>query len=352
MKSLSQKKIAESCHVSQTVVSLVLNGHENKVAPETYQAVWNYALANGYRTKPKQLRFAPLPERPLQYVGYILRSPFRLATASYFFGHVLQGMDAYLRNQDVHTLFLGSEDDINVENLKRLLQHDPNLIGLVIMGDVKRPFLMNLSNASVKIISVSAVRSGLCSCVNSNEAQAGIQLINHLVALGHTHFGFIGCQYPAGRNQERIESLQSALAQHHLTLNDADCIIEPQAGRADGVRAAEKLLSKSEKPTAWICVGGRVARGATDYILRQRLQPGEDISIACYDMTRATYEEEPSITSASASPELLGETAARLLLDKSNRHADEICDIIVPSTFVQRDSTGPVPLGLCPSVLK
>jgi DNA-binding LacI/PurR family transcriptional regulator len=73
------------------------------------------------------------------------------------------------------------------------------------------------------------------------------------------------------------------------------------------------------------------------------LRLGEDVSVGAFDNTRVCGEELPGITSASALPEDLGREAGRIVLDPSLHGGDSLLDVVLPSRFFARESSGPVP---------
>jgi LacI family transcriptional regulator len=341
MRALSQQNIAQACGVSQAVVSLVLNGRRDKVSHDTYEKIWAYALEHGYQPKGIHIGSSTMTGRPTKYVGYILRAPLKLATNSNFFSHVMEGMDGFLRPLQIHTLFYGSEHDVDIGTIKSILNYDPNLAGLVIMGEVQRPFLLELAKQNKTVVCIGAREPGVCHSVNSSEKQAGYQLVQHLVELGHTHFAYIGSEYPVSRNRERQRSVVDALKSYSIDLDPADCYLEKEGYRNEGMQAAEAVFKSGRPiPTAWVVVGGVMARGVIDYLKNINITPGKEISVVAFDMTHASTDEHPQITGASAIPEKLGEEAARLIVNISKMSSDVIHDLHIPSLFVARDTSG------------
>lgn len=348
-KTISQQRIAQELGVSQSLVSIVLNGRKEGIAEKTYQRIWDYALANGYSPKGMKMDHDHLisSETSMQTVGYFLRAPLRLATKSNFFSHVTQGLHEYLDSQQISTVFLGSEADFEAHSLDRLLWREKHLKGIVILGQVAEDFLHAVRRLGKPIVYVSARSSGLCHSVNSNEFHSAEQLVEHLVGLGHRHFAFLGGLCARGRNEERMLATRRALSVHGLELPKSHVIELDDAERKQGFEMAEIILQRKfdPLPTAWICVNGLAARGAINRLFQAGLKVGSDVSVAAFDMTRVCSEENPGITSAAAIPEKLGMEAASLVLQAASEPDRPLQDLILPSTLVIRESTG-VPVVL------
>ncbi|NDV62268.1 LacI family transcriptional regulator [Puniceicoccales bacterium CK1056] len=343
-KKISQAKIAEKLGVSQSLVSIVLNGRKEGIAKETYDRIWDYALKHGYSPKGMKLsENSAFGGESMQTVGYFLRAPLKLANKSNFFSHVAQGLHDFLRGQNYKLVFLGSEMDISTKELANNSWRNTPLTGVVIMGEVNSDFLGAVRDLGKPLVYLSARSPGFCHSVNGNEYQAAEQLVDHLYELGHRHFAFLGGMVSRSRNDERLHGLQRALARYNLNLPDEAVFIMEDAERKQGYQMAGTILQGHTKnfPTAWMCVNGLVARGALSRLFQEGLNIGEDVSVAAFDNTRVCAEEIPGITSAASIPENLGREAGRILLNPELHEGDSLLDIVLPSKFVVRESSGP-----------
>ena len=344
-KKISQSQIASELGVSQSLVSIVLNGRKEGIAERTYERIWDYALKNGYSPKGMKIPDSRMSSAgQVKTIGYFLRSPLRLANKSNFFSHVTQGLHDYLREKNMNMIFLGSELDYKPEELHKVGWQGKYLQGIVIMGEVAPLFLAAVRELGKPLVYVSARSPGFCHSVNSNEYQSAEQLVNHLYKLGHRHFAYMGGMCARSRHQERKQALTMALKRHNLVLPPEASFSQEEAERKEGYQLAEQLLQAGLDPfpTAWICVNGLLARGVLSRIFQAGLQLGVDVSVGAFDNTRVCGEEVPGITSASALPEDLGREAGRILLNPDLHDGDSLLDVVLPSRFFDRESSGPV----------
>ena len=352
-KKISQVQIAKELGVSQSLVSIVLNGRKEGISPDTYERIWDYAREHGYSPKGMKLPLdAGMGDSAMKAVGYFLRAPLRLANKSNFFSHVAQGLHDYLREKKVNMVFLGSEADISAKELQSPSWKKMPLAGIVIMGEVQQDFLNAVRDLEKPLVYLSARSPGFCHSVNANEYQAAEDLVDHLYELGHRHFAFLGGMCARMRNDERLAGLRSALSRHDLKLPDSAVLTLDDAERKQGYQMVEMLLSNPPKPfpTALVCVNGLLARGVLSRLFVEGFKVGEDISVVAFDNTRVCSEELPGITSASSIPEELGREAGRILLDPNLHGGDSLLDVVLPSKFFQRQSSGPVPSKIPPAL--
>lgn len=344
-KKISQSQIAQELGVSQSLVSIVLNGRKDGIAEKTFERIWDYALKHGYSPKGMKLPESKLARAHVRTVGYFLRAPLRLANKSNFFSHVTQGLHDYLREKHVNMVFLGSELDFQPQDLHKVAWQGKYLQGVIIMGQVAPAFLASVRDMGKPLVYVSARSPGFCHSVNANEYQSAEQLVDHLVKLGHRHFAYMGGMFTRIRHEERLQAFITALRRHDISLPDNAIFTRQEAERKEGYEVADQLLNASPNPfpTAWVCLNGLMARGAISRIFQAGLHLGNDVSVCAFDNTRVCSEELPGITSASAIPEDLGREAGRIVLDPALHGGDSLLDVVLPSRFFPRDSTGPVP---------
>jgi LacI family transcriptional regulator len=346
MKSekVSQQSIARALGVSQTLVSLVLNGKRENVSPESYQRIWEYALKVGYRPKGMRPSGNHLATRN---VGFILRAGLRLHTQSNFFSHVQHGLHTGLLEQGYHSVFLGSEDDLGPRAVQDILKQHP-LFGVAIFGQVQEKFLRAIRSVQSNIVAISISYPGLCHSVMPHEAQALELLVQHLRELGHQRFAWLGGDKGMHYNLRRRRAFEESLTQAGLKVEPRFCVDVEAGDRLAGWKAAELLLervSRANPPTAWVCANGLIARGVVSRLLQSGWRIPDEVSVVAVDATRVCVEEHPQITGAHADPEKMGLTAAELLLRRREPGNETLMDVILPSQLTVRETSGPANQG-------
>lgn len=337
---ISQQQIARDLGVSQTLVSMVLNGRQKGVSEASYKKIWDHARKSGYR--PKGIATELMEEASgNKTVGFLLREGVKLYNQSPFFGHVQHGIHDYLAEQGISLVFLGVENDLKVEQLKEL-QNPDSFLGLVIIGEVSRTFIQAILKLDSRIVTISSQYSGLCDSVVSNEEQAAELIVQHLLDLGHKSFAWVGGNQGMQRANSRLKAIQSALHLRGATIDPKFCIEVDSGDRREGYEVAEAILKASGSdtpPTAWICFNGIMARGALSCLSTKGLKVPDDISLVAFDSTRICEEEHPTLTGAATSPELMGRLAAELLLQSKERENIRFTDTVISADLTVRESS-------------
>ena len=341
-KKVSQTQLAKELGISQALVSLVLNGRRQGINAETYDRIWAHAVKRGYR--PKGMHLASSPAAQARQVGIILRAPLRLNTPTMYFGHVQHGLHTGIEAREFTTVFLGAEDQLDAEKLRRVFAPGHAFKGIVVVGEVTRAFLDQLRRYGLRIVAVSARYPGLCHSVLGNEPQALESLVEHLFAQGHRRFAWLGGNVGLGRHESRLQALQAALARVELKLDPRFMVKLKEGERIDGADAARALLAlgrRKDFPTAFVTYNTLMAAGAVRELQRQgRRVPGE-ISVASADFSPIATESSPRITAAGSNPEKLGEAAARLVLEVPAAGGEEgFTDLMLPAQLFIGETTG------------
>jgi len=319
---------------------MVLNGRQKGVSESAYKKIWDHARRSGYR--PKGINTDLLgATKTTKSAGVILRGGAKLYSQSPFFGHVQHGMHEYLAEHGIAQIFLGTENDLDVERLKQLQDPD-SFLGLVILGEVARPFMQAMLELDARIVTVASQFPGLCDSVVSNEEQAADLLVQHLMDLGHQRFAYIGGNRGTQRTNSRLRAIEGALHLRDATIDPKFCIEADAGDRLEGGQVAEAMLEAAgdaSPPTAWICFNAVMARGAISTLTRKGLKVPDDISIAAFDQTRVCEEEHPTLTGAATSPELMGRIAAELLLENKDKEQTRFIDTVLSAKLIAREST-------------
>ena len=342
---ISQQQIAKDLGVSQTLVSMVLNGRRKGVSEKSYEKIWDHARRMGYR--PKGINTELLGSSSAnKSVGLILRAGSTLYSQSPFFGHVQHGLHAYLAEKNISLLYLGVENDLDVERLKTLENPD-NFLGLVILGQVSRPFLQAICKLDSRVVTISCQYSGVCNSILPNEEQSAELLVQHLMEKGHEHFAWIGGNAGTQRATSRLNAVKSALHLRGIELESKFCIEAESGDRLDGSQVANSILKAANGgtlPTAWICFNGPIARGVVSTLMFKGISVPDDVSVVAFDGTRVCEDEHPTLTAAATSPELMGRVAAEHLIEANEQSAKRLSDVILSAELTIRESSGAAPV--------
>jgi LacI family transcriptional regulator len=159
----------------------------------------------------------------------------------------------------------------------------------------------------------------------------------HLLELGHTSIAVI-----VGRDvrpaRERVRAVRDAYAARKLpprfVVDSGPLSIE------HGATALAQLLDSAEPPTAVILGGNQLLEGALEVIRERRLRLGQDLSLVCCDDVPLGRLFEIPISTVMRDTNLMGQTAARLLLESLAEPWREPTTVMLKTWFEARASCG------------
>lgn len=162
----------------------------------------------------------------------------------------------------------------------------------------------------------------------------------HLASLGHKRIGFINGGMIYAYAALRLNGFTQGMAEADLLL-DEDLIEENAVTVADGAAAAERLLDKSDPPTAIVCAVDFAALGVYRTAAERGLEIGSDLSVVAYDGIHEGAHAQPPLTTFSVDNRAAGERLATLLIKRIRGEPFDQLRETVAATFLDRGSTGP-----------
>jgi LacI family transcriptional regulator len=164
--------------------------------------------------------------------------------------------------------------------------------------------------------------------------------VAHLIGLGHTRIAMVGGNPWNWTGQERYAGYCEALLAAGLTLDPALHLAGPPT-REGGAATVARLLALDDPPTAAACFNDVLAFGVMLGLRRARIEPGRDFSVLGNDDISEAALWTPALTTSGIDATILGESVARLLLQRIDAPQGPPQRIVLPARLVVRDSTAP-----------
>jgi DNA-binding LacI/PurR family transcriptional regulator len=348
-RAATMQDIADALGISQSTVSRVLTGSAMPVPinPLTRQRVLDMARQMHYRPNPlaRGLRGART-----MLLGVIVRE----ITDPFFAGAIdAISLEAGKRGYNV---VLGHAHGRTDEAIAlRAVLETRHCDAILIVGDTSdQPRLLeDLHYADATIVGVwqgSAALPGV-STVNVDNRAGVVSLIDHLMALGHRSFGFIGgsFSFAGGRSLGDIRERQTAFVEE---LSERGMEIGPEYIRgaynnyAGGATGFEELMALPKPPTAVLASTDVLAVGALRAASRLRLAVPQDVSIVGFDDLPLAEHTNPPLTTVRQPISEMAAVAVRVAIDQASERSPEnqtpIVEYLEPM-LVTRESSGPAP---------
>lgn len=341
--SVTLRDVAQLAGVSLATASRAINGSGGRaVSDEKRERVRAVAQQLNYQPAGVTRRPAPAPgaARRGGNIGLVLRATYRFTDP--FWSPVLEGITDEVLRQGYHIRFSFLVDDLAHSRRRRLLQ-SRYVDGLILIGDMGLLDDVAGPEPPDHIVVIAGFdqsrwESDVRFDVITMEKRAAVdRLVGHLVALGRRRLGFLG---PLPDYDRRGEGFIHALARRDLPLDPAlyvQCDFSTEAGYA----AARELLDRAvPAPDALICACDTIAIGAMRAAKERGLHLPDDLSIAGFDNIPFSRDLDPPLTTVQVPKQLMGELAARRLIERMNHPEWPPIIQTVPTTLLVRASCG------------
>ncbi|MFD1721876.1 LacI family DNA-binding transcriptional regulator [Amnibacterium endophyticum] len=325
--------MARAAGVSEATVSRALRRLPH-VAPATAQRIEAAAAALGFTPSDSA---AALATGRTRLVSVVVPS-----VVSWFYGSVLEGVDATLRAAGFSAALidLAQADGVRRRLTARELR-SARPIGHVVVGfelDAAEQAL--LREASAPIVTVGARIEGVPG-IGIPEERAAEMVVEHLAALGHRRIGHVGADREEGMNPAVGAARRAAWAAAvaRLGLESRPEWFGSGAFRIEASRdAALAMLGAADRPTAVFAASDISAFGVLLAAQALGLRVPEDVSVAGID--DHPFAAAHDLTTVRQSPREQGERAALVLLRGLGVGRGAV-PAATPLELVQRASTAP-----------
>jgi len=344
--AVTLRDVARTAGVSVATASRALNGTGGRSVSEEKRAlIGKAAIQLNYQPTSAEPRpVSTESPRRTNNIGLLLRATYRITDP--FWSQVLEGVTEEILRLGYHVGFAYIVDDLSHDRRRRLV-NERFIDGLILMGD------MGLVNEIVglapakNVVVIAGSDAGRwesdvrCDVITMEKYAAMDSLVGHLAGLGHTRLGFLG---PLPENDRRGEGFIHALARRSLPCNP-DLFVECTFDTEAAYEATRGLLAGHAKHMdGLVCACDTVAIGAIRAAKDRGLRLPADLAITGFDNIAFSRDLDPPLTTVHVPKELMGELAARRLIERL-QHPDWPPIIqVAPTTLLVRASCGePIP---------
>jgi LacI family transcriptional regulator len=331
-KPVSLKILADYLGLCPATVSLVLNNVPGRSIPhETRERV--RAAARKFNYQPSLLARSLRKQRTFT-VGVLvpeLSDGYHTMVMSGIGDHLMQEGYFYFSAHHRH------KPDL-VEEYPRLL------IGRGAEGIIAIDTALE-HQLPVPVVAVAGHKhiSGVTNVLLDHKHAAELAL-RHLHQLGHRHIAFMRGQPFSSDSNDRWRSIVTVAREigieirPELTIQLEKDLTSPELGYP----VIQQLLSHKRRFTALVSFNDIAAIGAIRALRDANLSVPEDVSVVGFDDIRAAAYHNPSLTTIRQPLHDMGQSAARILLQRIQGFKDYPKEYAVPPQLIIRESTAPV----------
>jgi LacI family transcriptional regulator len=338
MKRLTIKDIAKEFKVSISTVSKALND-SYEISVSTKEKIQKYAKENNYKPNFNALS---LKNRKTKTIGIIIPNML-----NYFFAQVFNGVEkeANERGYKIISCISNESFEKEVETIEMLSNGsiDGFILSLAEETVLKNDFkhFQETINDGTPIVMFDRVAENItCDKVVTDNFDSARSTVKHLVKTGFKNIAFISTISNLEIGKRRNSGYLKGLEDHNISVHK-NLIINID----DDYKNYESILEpifKSNTIDSVIATDESSAIAAMKVAIKLGHKIPENFSVISFSNGILARHSSPKLTTVSQHGEIMGENAAKLLIDRLEDKSDiekTPQTIIVKTDLVVRNST-------------
>ena len=307
----SLKEISKRANVSVATVSLVLNGKNVSIRPETKERVFRAAKALNY--VPNRAAVALVTKKNLA-IGLIVPD-----ITNVFYALLAKSISLELRKQG-YDLLLGITDNQHNEDIRQIEMLSTRVDGIIdVFNDSDDSeygqTIAGLANGKMPLIMMDRrIESLDVPSVSSDNVQEGYLGTKHLLENGHRRIACIAGAEVSLSGRRRVEGYKKALQEYGVPFDPA--LVFSGGYRMEGGEAAAERIFDDPGITAVLSCNDMMCLGVCRAARNRGIRIGEDISVVSMDDVIFNSLYEVSITCVRGDIEGLGKKAVDLMMNR------------------------------------
>lgn len=333
-KKITIKEVAKLSGVSITTVSLILNGNTEKFSPKTVQKVLAAKEELGYQPDYFARQMITKETKTIGVLVPDITNPF--------FSTLMRGIEDILYKQNFVTILCNADSDHQkeIEYLAELTRRGVD--GFIIATSAVSTDAINENwkkQGRPFIVLDQKKSEGFSDAVRTDDFRGGYLAGMHLLSLGHQTIALVYPENPPENVHARIEGFKSALDVYQIP-HDQLILLPTQFSKQGGYQITAELLDSAA--TGVFALNDELAFGLYRGLEEAGKSIPEDYSIIGYDNIDMCEYIKPKLTTIAQPIFELGQTSAKLLLDRIQFPEKEWEEKRLPVRLEKRFSTAPL----------
>lgn len=329
--------IAEELNLSPGTISKVLNGTGN-VSKQTRARVMAYTKKVGY-VPVSSARI--LKSKRTYTVGIIFTEESNVGLEHSFFSSILQHFKTYVEKEGYELSFIVKKLGKNEMTYYQWCMNKRVDGVYIVVGNYNDQGLYELVQSGIPCVSTDMFLPGLHTIVSDNEQGIKISLEYVKNVLKKEKVAMICGPLSSKAFNERLLAYRKQMSELGLQTEPEYVAYAESFGFTSGYNAAVSLMNRvSDKPEVILVSSDEIALGAIKGLSDIGISIPNDVQMIGFDDIAFAKHFTPSLTTVAQDRKLLGETAAKRLIELIENPSAEFDEITrLPVTLVKREST-------------
>ncbi len=334
-KRVTLKQIAKELEVSVSTVSKALKNSE-EISRDTKDKIQAFAKLYNYR--PNNIALS-LKNKNTKNIGVIIPD-----IVHHFFTTVFRGIEQYAGQKGYNVMICVSDESFEKEVLNMELLANGSVDGFILSLSAETQerndynHIKEVLDQGIPVVLFDRVsKDVLCDKVVLNDQEIAYEAVTSMIRSGKTKIALVTTENYFNVSSDRAQGFEKAIRDANLAFDESLILTLPYQSEDD-----ELIRNFFERNTidAVLCVNEIFAIKCMDVVQRQGKRVPEDISFIGFTNGILSKYSAPRLSTVAQHGERMGETAAKLLIDRIENDVDDnFRTEVISGTLIQRDST-------------
>ena len=334
-RRITLKHIAKELDVSVSTVSKALKNSE-EISRDTKDKIQAFAKLYNYR--PNNIALS-LKNKKTKNIGVIIPD-----IVHHFFTTVFRGIEHYAGERGYNVMICVSDESFEKEVLNMELLANGSIDGIIMslsaQTQEKNDFnhLKEIMDQGIPMVLFDRVSEEVaCDKVILNDIEIAFEAVETMINSGKRKIALVTTESYFNVSSDRAQGYEKALISNDLQLEKNLVLTLPYESE-DEIPIWE--FFESNEIDAVLCVNEIFAIKCMDVVQRQGKRVPEDISFVGFTNGILSRYSTPKLSTVAQHGERMGETAAKLLIDRiENDLEGNYKTEVISATLIHRDST-------------
>ena len=326
--------VAQRAKCSIATVSNVLN-NKGRVGAEKRKLVLHAAEILGYQTNAagRNLRM-----RKSEMLGLLFYPSCAAIFKNPFYAEIMEGLEEGLTREGYHLLLAGYQASVTDSPLPDFLTRG-KVDGMVLLGRFPSKIIQKFAEFPVPLLLLDSNIEWPIDSVISDGFSAEINVVNHLVSLGHKSIIMAAYDMEDYNIDLRVRGFLAGLEQCGLEAEEKS-VVRNRLSHDDIYACIRDRMKAPDAPTAVVAVNDTLAMALITRLTKDGISIPEQLSIVGYDDDDkfTTLGSHPFLSTVRVDKKELGRVGAELILKRIASPEKPVVKLRLPVEFVKRDS--------------
>lgn len=330
---ITLKQISKELDVSISTVSKALK-NSTEISLETREKVQAFAKLYNYR--PNNIALS-LKNRKTKNIGVIIPE-----IVHHFFASVISGVEHEANEKGYNVIICLSTESFDKEVINMEMLANGSIDGFIISLTKETQMLKDyhhlqeVINQGMPLVMFDRIAEGIdCDKVVIDDKKGAYDAVTELIEIGCKNIGLISTVDYVSVGRLRTEGFLEALKDHNISVNQ-NAIIKIE----DIENCRENIAPLFDHKIDGIFAVNEIFALTAMNIARERgLRIPEDVSVIGFTDGELSKYASPGLTTVSQNGLLIGQEAARMLIEKIEDESEDYKTKIVKTKLIVRKST-------------